>query len=167
MSEQLIKAAPLISAVIAGISAVFSAIALGVAAHQMVQTRKTAVLQSLQEFFMTIIERERALSAASTGTPEHTWAFEEFLNCLELYSSVLNHRMLKDPAREIVRDKIIDSVVIIQEYTNKTLITLEEHITSEAAYIHLRKFIQLNRQLIDSRRSVRQRAFAQHPHEAI
>ncbi len=161
MIEELIETAPLIGAAIAGISAFISAIGLGVAAYQMLQTRRTAVLQTLQEFFKTVVERERALLGAKAGTPEHRCAFEEFLNCLELYSSTINHRMLKDPAREIVRDKIIDSVVIIQEYVNETLATLEEHITSEAAYTHLRKFISANRRTIAARRLARSQAQAQ------
>jgi hypothetical protein len=149
--EELAKGAPAWSALIQAISAIVAASALVFTGLQWRQSRRVAVFQSLQEFYKVIVERERALLEAKNDA-EHKYAFEEFLNVLELYASALNHRMLKDPAKEFVFDKLLVSVAIIEEHLGGTGKAIEDHITSHTAYKDLRKLISANPGALQQRR---------------
>jgi hypothetical protein len=126
-----------------------SALAVGFAGVQMRQARKTAVLQVLQEFFKQVTERERALRSA-TDEVEHRWAFVEYLNFLELYAAVCNRRVVRSVAKEMIRDKLIDSIAVI-ERTPEIHVEIEMAVTTAPTFKHLRRFYRANRNEIKSR----------------
>lgn len=118
-----------------------AAVGLLLNAYQTYRGRKTATLQHLQEFMKAMNEREAALAAAKDDAAKQRHAFVEFMNFLEIYSAATNTCLLVGVAREIVEDKIVDSIV---ELTNAPLWhdEVEQSIRSAATYTHLGRFIR-------------------------
>lgn len=83
-------------------------------------------------------EREAALAATKDDPVKQRHAFVEFMNFLEIYAAAINTRLLVGVAREIVEDKIVDSLV---ELTNAPQWhdDIEQSMRSSATYTHLRK----------------------------
>lgn len=106
-----------------------------------------ATLQSLQEFFKASNERERALADAA-GDKQH--AFIEYLNFLEVYSAASNAALFAGITRELVTDKLIDSIVVLKAAVHWHN-DIERSITSAVTYKHLRIFMEKHRSAIDSR----------------
>ena len=96
-------------------------------------------------------EREFALVAASDDGSKQLHAFIEFLNFLEIYSAAFNAKLFIGAAREIVQDKIIDSVVVL-ETSPHWHDEIEKSITSETTYKHLRRFVRTHRKTIAVRK---------------
>jgi hypothetical protein len=105
--------------------------------------RKTADLQSLQDFYRSATEREHAFLRA-TDDGERLQAFHEFLNFLELYALAHNKRLLPDASREFVKDKLCDSIaeIEIMPSWHPQLLTA---ITSAKTFIELSRFYKRNR----------------------
>jgi len=111
--EEIIKITPSVSAAIAAIAALVAACSATFAGVQMLLARRTSVLQVLQSFDKAVGDREAALSSAKTEeTKEH--AFHEFMNLLELYAAICNRKLVTGLAYEMIRDRLIDSVVVIE-----------------------------------------------------
>ena len=127
-------------------SSLAAAAGLCFTAWQMRKARTVAILQSLQEFFKASNERESALADA-TGDKRH--AFIEYLNFLEVYSAASNSALFAGVTRELVTDKLIDSIVVL-----KTAVhwhdEIERSITSVITYKHLRMFMQKHRRSVDT-----------------
>jgi hypothetical protein len=114
---------------------------------------RVATLQSLQEFFKTVLDRERAVRDAKT-LEEREYSFNEYMDCLELYAGAYNARLLRKLTREIVRDKIID-VVVVLELLPESRAQVEKAINSPAVYSHLYAFVKSHRTTITSRLEAR------------
>lgn len=129
---------------------VAAAIGLFISAWQFWRNRRATTLQHLQDFFKSTNEREAALATAS-DFDKKLHAFVEYLNFLEIYSAAVNGGLFVGVAREIVRDKIIDSLVVLDaapEWHSR----IQKSITSEITYSHLRQFIRCHRRTFDSRK---------------
>jgi ATP-dependent DNA ligase len=118
------------------------------AAYQVWLGRRTAVLQALQEFFKTISERERAFASASSEQREN--AFVDFLNALELYAAAYIKRLVTGVSRELVKDKLIDSLVLIEgapHWHEK----IEDAVTSQPTFKYLKRFVTKHRAIVNAR----------------
>jgi hypothetical protein len=140
----LVQIAQVVGAVAAASAAIF-------AGRQMMQARRTAVLQSLQEFFKVASERERALLTAG-NSDEQEQAFVELLNFLEVYAAAHNSRLLGGVSKELVSDKLIDAVVMLEQLPHWHP-RIEAAITSDTTFKFLSKFVASNRRTIQSRRA--------------
>ena len=122
------------------------------AAYQLRLGRRIAVLQALQEFFKTISERERAFASASEGDREN--AFVDFLNALELYAAAYIKRLITGVSRELVRDKLIDSLALIENAPHWHE-KIEEAVTSEPTFKYLKAFLTKYRSIVSARQAAR------------
>ena len=94
-------------------------------------------------------ERERALANAHDDE-ERRHALVEYLNFLELYAAALNGRLLVEVAREVVTDKVMDSLLTIQrapEWHGE----IENAVSSESTFSHLCRFIRYHRHTMQTR----------------
>jgi hypothetical protein len=82
-------------------------------AWQFWRSRKTTTLQHLQDFFKSVIEREAALANA-TDDQKSRHAFVEYLDFLEVYSAAVIGGLFIGVAKELVRDKLIDSIITLE-----------------------------------------------------
>jgi hypothetical protein len=98
-------------------------------------------------------EREAALAVAKEDEGKQRHAFIEFLNFLEIYSAALNKRLFVGAAREIVCDKILDSIVLLESMPHWHD-QIERSITSGVTYKHTRLFIKRQRRTIAARKHV-------------
>jgi hypothetical protein len=116
---------------------------------QSLRTRKNTELQHLQEFFKATNEREAALATTQGDAKRH--ALVEFMNFLEVYSAATNASLFIGVARELTRDKIIDSIIVLESVPHWHD-EIDKSITSIVTYKHLRRFIRKNRREIARRR---------------
>ena len=122
-------------------------------AYQTYRGRKTATLQHLQEFMKAMNEREAALAGAQGDPAKQRHALVEFMNFLEIYSAAINMHLLVGVAREIVEDKLVDSVVEL-ENAPQWHGEIDQSIRSSATYTQLARFMRKHRSVIQSRASV-------------
>jgi hypothetical protein len=134
-----------------------AAIGLFINAWQFWRNRKTTTLQHLQDFLEAMNEREAALAEAKGDEAKQLHAFVEFLNFLEIYSAALNTRLFVGAAREIVQDKVLDSVVTLESMP-RWHSEIEKSVTSAVTYKHIRLFMRRRRRTLESRRHVAIRA---------
>lgn len=130
-----------------------AALGLLLNAWQFSRSRRTAALQQIQDFYKSTTERELALANANGDERKLRHAFIEFLNFLEVYAAAINGKMFFGIAREIVSDKLIDSIVVL-EGSRQWHDEIEKSITSVVTYKHLRLFITQHRRTIISRTSI-------------
>jgi hypothetical protein len=128
-----------------------AAIGLFVTAWQFSRSRKTTTLQHLQEFFKSTIEREAALANA-TDNEKRRHAFVEYLDFLEVYSAAAIGGLFIGVAKELVRDKLIDSIITL-ERAPQWHDVIQNSVTSVITYKYLIKFMAKNRKVLDLRRS--------------
>jgi hypothetical protein len=130
-------------------STIAAAVGLFINGWQFWRSRKTTTLQQIQDFFKAMNEREAALGLAENDhAKEH--ALVEFLNFLEVYSAAVNVGLFMGVARELVCDKIIDSIVVIDgapTWHGK----IEKSITSNVTYKHISKFMRSHKRTIHAR----------------
>lgn len=91
-------------------------------------------------------EREAALRDAENK--RH--AFVEFMNFLEVYAAASNERLITGVAREFVNDKLIDSIVLLQQ-SKSWHQEVATSVNSEVVYKHLLTFARRHRRLIATR----------------
>lgn len=96
-------------------------------------------------------ERESALAAAKDDASKQLHAFIEFLNFLEIYSAATNARLFVGVAREIVKDKVMDSIIVL-ENSPHWHVEIEKSKTSEATYKHIKGFRRRHRRIIIARK---------------
>jgi hypothetical protein len=138
-------------------SSVCAAIGLGFAGYQMYTARRTANLQSLQKFYEHAIERERALLC--TDEAERRFAFNEFLQFLELYAFAHNRNLYGDASEELVRHKLADSFNVLNE-VKAWHPQIENAIDTSTSMIEFRKFRERHREEIERRAEERRRSQA-------
>lgn len=97
-------------------------------------------------------ERESALAMNKDDAAKQLHALIEFLNFLEIYSAAINSRLFVGVAREIVQEKILDSIIELENLPHWHE-EIEKSITSATTYKHLRLFIGTHRRTIGTRRS--------------
>ncbi len=123
---------------------------------QIRQARKTGDLQSLQEFLHAAKDHEHAL--INSGSDEdREKAFYEFVNFLETQAAALRGGLFSSVTRRIVREKIRDSVAVI-EVIEPWMAKLDAAISSETTFEHLRDFCRRERRHIDRVKCARARA---------
>jgi hypothetical protein len=111
-------------------------------------TRKTSDFQNLLEFDRRAAEREHALLCADTEATKKQ-AFFEFTNFLETHAAALNANLLPPTSRQIVREKLIDSIALITEEPSWHP-TLFDGVTSSTVFAELVKFMRREKRAIDS-----------------
>jgi hypothetical protein len=126
-----------------------AAIGLFFTAWQFWRSRKTTTLQHLQDFFKSVIEREATLAHATDDKKRH--AFVEYLDFLEVYSAAVIDGLFIGVAKELVRDKLIDSIITLERAEPWHAI-IEDSVTSVITYKYLRTFMAKNRKVLASRR---------------
>ncbi|GAA0273376.1 MULTISPECIES: hypothetical protein [Methylorubrum] len=110
--------------------------------------RKAGDLQALQELFNAVTEREQALLRSRDKPDEQDAAFLEFMNFLELRTVALNGGLLGRYPKKILREKIIDSLAVIEgmpEWQQRFI----EAKSSATAFEHLQRFARKNRKAIN------------------
>lgn len=111
-------------------------------------TRKTSDFQNLLEFDRRAAEREDALLRAETEATKKQ-AFFEFLNFLETHAAALNAKLLPGKSRQLIREKLINSIAVITEEPPWHQ-TLFDGVTSPTAFAELAKFMRREKGAIDS-----------------
>jgi hypothetical protein len=127
-----------------------AAIGLFLTAWQFWRTRKTTTLQHLQDFFKSVIDREAAFAHA-TDPEKRRHAFVEYLDFLEVYSAAIMGGLFIGVAKELVQDKLIDSIITLERAPDWHD-TIVSSVTSDITYKYLRKFAAKHRKLLASRR---------------
>lgn len=128
-------------------SAVIAAITLPLIFWQVREARKAADLQSLETFFANTLERESAFLCAATQDDKFQ-AFAEYLNFLECQAAALNGGILPKVSRELVRDKVIDALALIEAQSGWHA-ELEKAILTPNTFTNLTKFIRRHRKEIN------------------
>lgn len=128
-------------------SAIIAAVTLPLIFWQVRESRKAADLQSLETFFANTLERESAFVRAATQE-EKSQAFTEYLNFLECQAAALNGCILPKVSRELVRDKVVDALALI-EAQSAWHAELEKAILTPNTFTNLTTFIQRNRKNIN------------------
>jgi hypothetical protein len=148
--DDIIKLAPLASATVACAAAFIAAVSAIFAGIQIRLAARTAVVQALQSFNKECQERELAIANAdSTEAKEH--AFLEFMNFLELYAGILNRNLLRGLARDLVRDRLIDSMIVI-ERAEGWHDAIDRAIFHTETFGELRRLMNNNRPILEQRR---------------
>ena len=129
-------------------SAIVAFFGLGFIGVQIRAARRTSDLQSLQEFLRSATEGERALLLARDGE-EKERAFFEFANFLELQAAALHGRLFPKVTRAVVREKLRDSVAVIEQ-AEPWMEKLRQGRSSSTAFEHLLRFANRQRASIDA-----------------
>jgi hypothetical protein len=132
-------------------SSLAATVGLFFTAWQFRRSRRAVTLQHLQEFLKSTFEREAALANAADGEKKRH-AFVEYLDFLEVYAAAVNESLFIGVARELVRDKIIDSIVAL-EHAPEWHVVIENSVTSAITYKYLVHFMVKHRALLDARRT--------------
>lgn len=132
------EATDLASAIGQCVGAAAAILGLGFIGWQVREARKTSDIQSLQAFLRDTKEHEHALLEAKTADAKDQ-AFIEFLNFLEAYAAAINGGLFSKITRDIVREKLIDSIAVITE-SEAWHAKLVEAVTSETTFQCLRQF---------------------------
>jgi hypothetical protein len=111
-------------------------------------TRKTSDFHNLLEFDRRAAEREHALLRAENEATKKQ-AFFEFMNFLETHAAALNAKLLPRKSRQLVREKLVDSIAVITEEPSWHQ-TIVDGITSPTAFAELRKFMGREKRAIDN-----------------
>jgi hypothetical protein len=138
-------------------SAVFAFAGLGFIGLQIRAARKNADLQSLVDYVRAVSELERELASATTDDGRLR-AFFELANFLEIQAAALNGGLYPAVTRGIVREKLRDSVVEIEE-AQTWHPHLQAAVSTPTTFEHLGRFMRRERNAIDALR--RQRASPQ------
>jgi hypothetical protein len=144
---------------IAQVAAVFAATAAAsLAAFQLLLSRRTAALQVLQSFDKAATEREAAIMAASDAA-KRTYAFNEYMNFLELYAAFCNRHglagsLLTGFGRRFVRNRLLDSVVVIERAVPETHEAIKKAIFQPGTFNELYVFVKRNKSRLKKRRIV-------------
>jgi hypothetical protein len=156
-------------AVVAGIAASVSGVAalcgLGYAGRQVRRARIVADLQALQNFFDAANERERALFDAGSDAGEQTFAFNEFMNFLEIYSTAHNHNLFGEGSEELVRHKLEDAYIELDQ-AKAWHPKIQKAIDRSTTFIELTKFVKLHKKEILARADERTRLLAEDGHSS-
>jgi len=108
-------------------------------------------IQHLQDFFKSVIEREAALAHALDDQRKRH-AFIEYLDFLEVYSAAVIGGLFIGVAKELVRDKLIDSIITLERAPDWHEVIVDS-VTSVITYKYLREFMEKHRKILRSRRS--------------
>ncbi len=108
-------------------------------------------IQHLQDFFKSVIEREAALAHALDDQRKRH-AFIEYLDFLEVYSAAVIGGLFIGVAKELVRDKRIDSIITLERAPDWHEVIVDS-VTSVITYKYLREFMEKHRKILRSRRS--------------
>jgi hypothetical protein len=159
-AKDWVEVAQVTSSIVAACGLVLTACGLGATAWQMRRTRMTADLQALQKFLDNTNEREAALTAAlSKSDAERLYAFNEFLNFLELYAFAYNRNLFGAASEELVRHKLADSFNVLNEM-KEWHPHIESAIDTSTTMIEFRKFRERNRAEIEQRAEERKHSQA-------
>ena len=134
-------------------AAVISLGGLGFVGWQIKQARKTADLQSLQEFVRSTAEREAALVRAPDSDALNQ-AFFELVNHLEMHAAALNGHLHPMVSQAIVREKLRDAVIMIEE-APAWHDRLNAAISTPTTLEHLVAFVRRERAEIDKLKRAR------------
>jgi hypothetical protein len=134
-------------------SAIAAAIGLFLTAYSVCRSRMVADLQALQEFLKNVTEREAALLRAPTDDARDQ-AFNEFMNFLEVYAGAFNRRLFGWGSRKLVRHKLEDSFIELNE-SPQWKAKVQKAVDRSTTFLEFRKFVTRNRLEIDKRAAER------------
>ncbi|MDH2406811.1 hypothetical protein QCM77_44330 [Bradyrhizobium sp. SSUT18] len=129
-----------------------AAIGLLLSSWQFWRSRKATTLQHIQDFLKSMNEREAALADSQDDPAKQRHAFVEYLNFLEVYAAAVNGRLFVGVARELVCEKIVDSLVVLDAAPDWHQ-QIESSISSGSTYSHIRKFMSRYRHTFDTRKA--------------
>ncbi|MGJ0507169.1 MAG: hypothetical protein ACR652_08535 [Methylocystis sp.] len=142
------EATDLASAIGQCVGAAAAVLGLGFIGWQVKEARKTSDIQSLQAFLRDTKEHEHALLEAKTVEAKDQ-SFIELLNFLEAYAAAINGGLFPKITRDIVREKLIDSIAVITE-SDAWHVKLAEAVTSESTFQCLRQFMRKEKAAINA-----------------
>ncbi len=137
----------IVSAIGTAAAAVIAALGLGFVGLQIREARKSSDIQALSEFLRGATEREEALLVAQDDAARKR-AFLEFANFLEVQAAALNGNLYPRVTREIVREKLWDSLAVI-ESAEPWFDELMAAKSSPTTFKHLLRFRKKERRRID------------------
>jgi hypothetical protein len=118
-------------------------------------SRRVADLQALQKFFVDANERELALSRAP-GDTARLYAFNEYLNFLELYAFAYNRDLFGSASKDLVRQKLEDSYNVLDQ-SKAWHPYIANAIDTSTTLVELKKFVARHREEINQRAAERRR----------
>lgn len=133
------------------ISTTAAAAGLLINAYQTWRSRKAVTLQHLQDFLDAMNDRESALAEHNDDRAKQLHAFVEFLNFLEIYSAAVNADLFVGVAREIVVEKLVDSIALLfvsRDWHDE----IKRSITSQTTYKHIRRFVSAHAGAIEAQK---------------
>lgn len=134
-------------------ASIAAAIGLLISGWQFWRNRQAATLQHIQDFLRSMNERESALASSQDDPAKQRHAFVEYLNFLEVYAAAANSGLFVGVARELVCDKILESLVVLDAAPDWHQ-QIEISISSGSTYSHIRKFMRRHRRNFDARKAV-------------
>src|SRR5690606_16682339 len=105
------------------------------------RNRLTIDLQVAQKFFEMANEHERKLATTKGEPAKWRFAFNEFLNFLEINCGAYNRRQFGRGCRDIIRHKLEDNYIALQSNPNCHALVAEA-IDRSSTFLELRRFIQ-------------------------
>jgi hypothetical protein len=157
VAKEWLETAQLVTSIVAVCALFFTAFQVYTARVVANQSRRVADLQALQKFFEHANERERALLCESAS--ERIFAFNEFLNFLELYAFAYNRDLFGEASEELVRHKLADSYNVLNE-VREWHPQIENVIDTSTTMIEFRRFRECHRPEIERRAEERKRSQA-------
>ena len=136
-----------IGSLVAGVAALLGLPFIG---WQVRAARKTSDLQALQSFSTEMQKCEERLLAAKCEKSREA-AFNDLLNLLELNAAALNAGLFPRTTRRLAREKIRDSLLVIEsakEWHSKFL----QSITTETTFSEILLFIRSEKKYLRSAR---------------
>jgi hypothetical protein len=118
-------------------------------ARQMRRTRQNTDLQVLQKFFETVNKHEYELVHAKDAAA-WTYAFNEFLNFLEIHCAAYNRKQFGPGCKELVRHKLEDCYIELDR-NQQCHPLIAKAIDRSTTFLEFRVFVQRNRKEIDTR----------------
>jgi hypothetical protein len=144
-----VEPAQVASGIAAAVGLFLTAIGLFLTASQMRRNRQTADLQVLQKFFETANKHEYELVHAK-DIDAWTYAFNEFLNFLEIHCAAYNQKQFGSGSKELVRHKLEDCYIELNR-NQQCHPLIAKAVDRSTTFLEFRVFVQRNRKEIDIR----------------
>jgi hypothetical protein len=147
--KEWVEPAQVASGAAAAVGLFLTAFGLFLTASQMRRSRQTADLQVLQKFFETANKHEFELAHAKDAAA-WTFAFNEFLNFLEIHCAAYNKKQFGPGCKDLVRHKLEDCYIELDR-NQQCHPLIANAIDRTTTFFELRTFVQRNRKEIHAR----------------
>jgi hypothetical protein len=150
--KEWLEIAQLVSSIAAACGLALTACGLGLTAWQMHRNRQTADLQVQQKFFEIADKHEYDLAHSK----DEAWkfAFNEFLNFLEVHCNAYNRAQFGSGCRDMVRHKLEDCYIELDK-SPQCHPLIAKALDRSTTLIEFRKFVKSNKREIERRAAER------------